>query len=95
LLDRTLESLIHRSTWIATPKNSSARCIPTACAVETDYDLLDSGELESGRMEVRRDSVEIMDFIKALASAARQVADDKAALETFVDPAVAVSCRSR
>ncbi len=50
-------------------------------------DLLDLVRLESGRMEVRKDPLEVAEFIKGLASAARQVAEDKRLrLETFVDP---------
>lgn len=50
-------------------------------------DLLDLVRLESGRLEVKHDSVEVADFVKGLASAARQVADDKRLrLETAVDP---------
>jgi signal transduction histidine kinase len=52
-------------------------------------DLLDLVRLESGRMEVKRESLEVAEFVKGLASAARQVANDKRLrLETFVDPAV-------
>ncbi len=50
-------------------------------------DLLDLVRLESGRMEVKHEPLEVVDFIKGLASAARQVADDKRLkLETYVDP---------
>jgi signal transduction histidine kinase len=50
-------------------------------------DLLDLVRLESGRMEVKRDALEVEEFVKGLASAARQVADDKRLkLETYVDP---------
>jgi signal transduction histidine kinase len=50
-------------------------------------DLLDLVRLESGRMEVRREPVGMAEFIRGLASAARQVADDKhLRLETVVDP---------
>src|SRR5882724_5470964 len=53
-------------------------------------DLLDLVRLESGRMEIKREPLEVADFIKGLASAARQVADDKRIkLETFIDPALA------
>jgi signal transduction histidine kinase len=52
-------------------------------------DLLDLVRLESGRMEVKAEPVVIAEFIKGLASSARQVADDKRLrLETFVDPAL-------
>src|ERR1051325_7534671 len=52
-------------------------------------DLLDLVRLESGRMEVRREPFDMADFIKGLASAARQVADDKRVrLETLVDPSL-------
>jgi signal transduction histidine kinase len=51
-------------------------------------DLLDLVRLESGRIEVKREPLEVAEFVKGLASAARQVADDKRLrLETFVDPA--------
>ncbi|MGD0615932.1 MAG: ATP-binding protein [Verrucomicrobiota bacterium] len=50
-------------------------------------DLLALVRLESGRMEVRQEPVEVAEFVKGLASAARQVADDKRLkLETYVDP---------
>ncbi len=52
-------------------------------------DLLDLVRLESGRMEVKREPLEVGELVKGLASAARQVADDKRLrLETFVDPAL-------
>jgi signal transduction histidine kinase len=52
-------------------------------------DLLDLVRLESGVMQVKREPVEVAEFVKGLASAARQVADDKRLrLETFVDPAL-------
>jgi signal transduction histidine kinase len=50
-------------------------------------DLLDLVRLESGRLEVKHESLNVVDFVKGLASAARQVADDKRLrLETIVDP---------
>ena len=50
-------------------------------------DLLDLVRLESGRLEVKHESLNISDFVRGLASAARQVADDKRLrLETHVDP---------
>lgn len=48
-------------------------------------DLLDLVRLESGRMDVRREPLVLAEFIKGLASAARQLADDKhIKLETFI-----------
>ena len=50
-------------------------------------DLLDLVRLESGVMQVKREPLEVVEFIKGLASSARQVADDKRLkLETHVDP---------
>ena len=52
-------------------------------------DLLDLVRLESGVLAVRREPMDINDFIKGLASAARQMATDKRiALETHVDPSL-------
>jgi len=52
-------------------------------------DLLDLVRLESGRMEVKHEPLQVGEFVKGLASAARQVADDKRLrLETYVDPAL-------
>ncbi len=52
-------------------------------------DLLDLVRLESGRMELKHEPLEVGEFLKGLASAARQVADDKRLrLETFVDPEI-------
>ena len=52
-------------------------------------DLLDLVRLESGRMEVKREPLAVAEFVRGLASAARQVADDKRLrLETVVDPAL-------
>src|SRR5258708_12944877 len=45
--------------------------------------------LESGVMQVRREPLAVSEFIKGLASAARQMAEDKRLrLETHVDPAI-------
>ncbi|MFO1475813.1 MAG: ATP-binding protein [Verrucomicrobiota bacterium] len=52
-------------------------------------DLLDLVRMESGRMEVKSERIQVREFIKGLASAARQVADDKRLkLDTHVDPAL-------
>jgi len=50
-------------------------------------DLLDLVRLESGVMQVKHEPLEIVEFVKGLASAARQVAEDKRVkFETYVDP---------
>ena len=52
-------------------------------------DLLDLVRLESGVMQVKQEPLAVIEFVKGLASAARQVADDKRLrLETFVDPSL-------
>ncbi|HWI58842.1 MAG TPA: hybrid sensor histidine kinase/response regulator, partial [Bacillota bacterium] len=52
-------------------------------------DLLDLVRLESGRMEVKLEPVDVTEFLQGLASAARQIAEDKRLrLTTYVDPAL-------
>jgi signal transduction histidine kinase len=52
-------------------------------------DLLDLVRLESGRLEIKQEPLAVAEFVKGLASAARQVAEDKRLrLETYVDPAL-------
>jgi signal transduction histidine kinase len=52
-------------------------------------DLLDLVRLESGRLEIKAEPVAVAEFLKGLASAARQVADDKRLrLEIKVDPEI-------
>jgi signal transduction histidine kinase len=52
-------------------------------------DLLELVRLDSGIMQVKREPVELAGFIRGLASAARQVADDRRLkLETTIDPEV-------
>lgn len=59
-------------------------------------DLLDLVRLESGVMQVKQDAVEVTEFVKGLASSAKQVADDKKLkLETSVDPALGVILTDR
>lgn len=59
-------------------------------------DLLDLVRLESGRMIVREDSVSMAEFVKGLASATRQVAQDKRIrLETWVDPEIGTAILDR
>jgi signal transduction histidine kinase len=53
-------------------------------------DLLDLVRLESGRIEVKTEPVEVADLLRGLASSVRQVANDKRiTLETKVDPELA------
>ncbi len=50
-------------------------------------DLLELIRLESGRLEVKREPLEVVEFINGLASAVRQMAADKGiTLETTVEP---------
>jgi signal transduction histidine kinase len=90
LLLAPLESLLHRykldpesKDLLLTMHSNGMRLLKLI------NDLLDLVRLESGRMEVKREPLEVAEFVKGLASAARQVANDKRLrLETFVDPAV-------
>jgi len=59
-------------------------------------DLLDLVRLESGQIIVRNEPVDIADFLKGLASSARQIADDKRIrLEVQVEPEVGVVMTDR
>ena len=50
-------------------------------------DLLDLVRLESGRMEVKREPMEMNAFLRGIASAAQQMADNKTiSLEIYVEP---------
>jgi signal transduction histidine kinase len=90
LLIAPLEALLHRfnldhetKDLLATMHSNGMRLLKLI------NDLLDLVRLESGRMEVKREPLAVGAFLKGLASAARQVADDKRLrLETFVDPAL-------
>src|ERR1051325_7208847 len=90
LLIAPLENLLRRYNFdqptkelLATMQSNGMRLLKLI------NDLLDLVRLESGRMEVRREPFDMADFIKGLASATRQVADDKRVrLETLVDPSL-------
>ena len=59
-------------------------------------DLLDLVRLESGRMEIKNDPLDLGEFIKGLASAVRQVAEDKRIqFATEVDPALEIVLADR
>jgi signal transduction histidine kinase len=88
LLIAPLESLLHRfnldldtKDLLVTMHSNGMRLLKLI------NDLLDLVRLESGRMEVKREPLQVAEFVKGLASAARQVADDKRLrLETNVAP---------
>ena len=90
LLLAPLETLIHRFTTVfdqetrellGTMHSNSMRLLKLI------NDLLDLVRLESGRMEIKQERLEIAEFMNGLASSARQVANDKRLrLETSVDP---------
>lgn len=90
LLLAPLEKLIHQGSTMAaetahelltTMRSNGMRLLKLI------NDLLDLVRLESGRMDVRREPIALEEFIKGLASAARQLADDKhIELETSVAP---------
>ena len=92
LLLAPLETLLHR--FNRTLDDETRGLLSTMHAngmrlLKLINDLLALVRLESGRMEVKAEPLELADFIKGLASAARQVADDKRLqLTTVVDPAV-------
>ena len=59
-------------------------------------DLLDLIRLEAGRMDIKRDPLEVAGFIKGLASAVRQVFENKhVKLETHADPQLGVMVADR
>jgi signal transduction histidine kinase len=90
LLLAPLESLLHRYSLDPESKDLLRTMHSNGMRLlKLINDLLDLVRLESGRMEVKREPLEVAEFVKGLASAARQVANDKRLrLETFVDPAV-------
>lgn len=90
LLIAPLESLMQRFDVDAETKDILATMHSNGMRLlKLINDLLDLVRLESGRMEVKSEPLDVTGFVKGLASAARQVADDKRIrLETFVDPAL-------
>ncbi len=92
LLIAPLETLLHRRGPTVTPEIREVLLTMHSNGMrllKLINDLLALVRLESGRMEVKREPLEVSDFIRGLASAARQVADDKRlTLETYVDPAL-------
>jgi signal transduction histidine kinase len=90
LLLAPLETLLRRFTLEADTKELLVTMHSNGMRLlKLINDLLDLVRLESGRMEIKREPVPVADFVKGLASAARQVADDKRLrLETYVEPVV-------
>ncbi len=90
LLLAPLEALLHQRGRVTDPETRGLLTTMHSNGMrllKLINDLLDLVRLESGRMEVRREPLELTEFIKGLASAARQVADDKRIkLETWVAP---------
>ncbi len=90
LLLAPLEALLHQRGRVTDPETRGLLTTMHSNGMrllKLINDLLDLVRLESGRMEVKREPLELSDFIKGLASAARQVADDKRIhLETSVAP---------
>ena len=88
LLIAPLESLLHRFNVDAETKSLLSTMHSNGMRLlKLINDLLDLVRLESGRMEIKPEPVNVGEFLKGLASAARQVADDKRLrLEINVDP---------
>jgi signal transduction histidine kinase len=97
LLIAPLENLLQRFRLDAETKDLLATMHSNGMRLlKLINDLLDLVRLESGRMEVKREPLEVSEFVRGLASAARQVADDKhLRLETFVDPALSAVMADR
>jgi signal transduction histidine kinase len=97
LLIAPLENLLRRFDLDADTKNLLATMHSNGMRLlKLINDLLDLVRLESGRIEIKPEPFEVSDFIKGLASAARQVADDKhLQLETQTDPALGVVLADR
>ena len=92
LLIAPLETLLHRFSLDAETKNLLGTMHSNSMRLlKLINDLLDLVRLESGRMEVKQEPLDVGEFIKGLASAARQVAENKRLrLETYTDPALGV-----
>lgn len=90
LLLAPLETLIHR--FSRTFDEESRNLLVTMHSngmrlLKLINDLLDLVRLESGHMVVKREPLDLGEFMKGLVSAARQMADDKRIkLETWADP---------
>src|ERR1051326_7047815 len=92
LLLAPLENLLHRfgSQFDSQTKDLLATMHANGMRLlKLINDLLDLVRLESGRLQVKKDALNITDFAKGLASAVSHVATDKRIrLETWVDPEI-------
>ena len=97
LLLAPLEALLHRYPLDQESKNLLVTMQANGMRLlKLINDLLDLVRLESGRLEVKHEPLEVSELIKGLGSAARQVADDKRLrLEIFVDPALGMMLADR
>ena len=90
LLLAPLESMLHHDERFADPETRDLLRTMHGNGMrllKLINDLLDLVRLESGRMEVRPEPVDLPEFVRGLASAVRQVAQDrKIHLETAVPP---------
>lgn len=80
LLIGPLETLLHRHSRALDEETRSMLLTMHANGMrllKLINDLLDLVRLESGKIEVKREPVAVAEFVKGLASAARQVAEDK------------------
>ena len=92
LLLAPLETLLNRFTRSSDPESNEMLQTMHSNGMrllKLINDLLDLVRLESGRMELKQEPLELEQFIGGLASATRQVAHDKGIrLTTFVDPQI-------
>jgi signal transduction histidine kinase len=97
LLIAPLETLMHRYNLDAETKEMLATMQANGMRLlKLINDLLDLVRLESGVMQVKLEPVDVAEFIKGLANAARQMANDKKIkLETRIAPEVGVVLADR
>jgi signal transduction histidine kinase len=97
LLIAPLESLMHRYNLDAETKEMLATMQANGMRLlKLINDLLDLVRLESGVMQVKLEPIDVAEFVKGLANAARQMANDKRIkLETRVAPEVGVVLADR
>src|SRR5437773_5391271 len=99
LLLAPLEALLHQRGRVTDPDTRDLLTTMHSTGmrlIKLSNDLLDLVRLESGVIVIKPEPLEVADFLKGLASAARQVADDKRLrLETYADPALGLVLADR